>query len=310
MMHGTVQDPLRLAGEAELASPSDRLFNRWMPVGIGLGFLAITLAAISAVWVVSDLQQHSRLVDHTHQVERHLLTFQGRFERAETARRGFLLSGVPAMEATYRTSAADARASLGQVGRLVGDNPAQQQRLDRLRVLVLDHLAGLERSIAAIRRGDGDAARSDFRRDAATGGVPAIRTLVGEMIGEETRLLEQRSATQAHTVERLYVILILTGLLILPVAIGSFWIIRRHTRELARSRDLLRELNASLEDKVAERTVDCGGPTRRSSASPISCRTTCARRWSTSWGSLASSRPQARRWPRLSIGQTRARRRR
>ena len=66
----------------------------------------------------------------------------------------------------------------------------------------------------------------------------------------------QRGIDQRASLLLLYVVLAGAGLLLLLVALGSGWAIRRYTGSLAASRDALRDANANLENAVDERTAD------------------------------------------------------
>jgi len=66
----------------------------------------------------------------------------------------------------------------------------------------------------------------------------------------------QRAINQRASLLLLYLVLGGAGLLLLLVALGSGWAIRRYTGSLASSRDELRDANANLENAVDERTAD------------------------------------------------------
>jgi signal transduction histidine kinase len=76
------------------------------------------------------------------------------------------------------------------------------------------------------------------------------------MTAEEDRLLAIRNAEQRASLARFYITLGVAGVLLVLVGVGSLWIIIHYTRDLARSRDELRRLNADLEGAVLERTTD------------------------------------------------------
>jgi signal transduction histidine kinase len=72
----------------------------------------------------------------------------------------------------------------------------------------------------------------------------------------ELSLLNQRTSQLARTLARMQMVLLATGLMLLLVGAGSFWLVRRYTVDLTRTRDRLHELNADLEGAVKERTAE------------------------------------------------------
>ncbi|MBC8129555.1 MAG: hypothetical protein H7Y08_04450 [Rhizobiaceae bacterium] len=76
------------------------------------------------------------------------------------------------------------------------------------------------------------------------------------MTSEEQRLLTERRAVQERSVAAAYVILGLSGVLLLLVAGATIWAVRRNVAEVKRSRDRLRGLNDTLELAVLSRTAD------------------------------------------------------
>jgi hypothetical protein len=70
----------------------------------------------------------------------------------------------------------------------------------------------------------------------------------------------------------------------------SIFLVRRSARARDDAEAQLRDNNLNLEATSTNAPPTCAKPTTRSSASPISSATICARRWSTSWASPANSR--------------------
>ena len=73
---------------------------------------------------------------------------------------------------------------------------------------------------------------------------------------EEQRLLATRDAAQQTSVRLFYIALAVAGLLLVLVALITLVTLLRYTRELATSRDTLRDFADTLEDLVVERTAD------------------------------------------------------
>ena len=235
---------------------SETWFGRIVVGGVALGFLALVATGIAAALVVLRNQDHTRWVNHTYEVERAISTYQILTERAETARRGYLLNGDEHFARTFRDTAAAIPPVLERIARLTRDNPRQQARMLPLRRLTAHQMELLDSSIATVRAGHLAAALVAFYDDGSIAGTRAIRAYGQAMIEEENRLLLLRNEQQRTSLELFFVILSIAAVLLLVVAVGSIWVILRYTRDLGASRDALRSLNENLEQAVDARTAD------------------------------------------------------
>ena len=73
----------------------DRRFNQLALGGMVTGFLLIVAAFVATIVSFSASQQSVELVRHTYQVVDEISKLEVQLERAETGRRGFLLSQSP-----------------------------------------------------------------------------------------------------------------------------------------------------------------------------------------------------------------------
>ncbi|KQT54168.1 histidine kinase [Aureimonas sp. Leaf454] len=235
---------------------SDRFFDRFIVLGIVLGFLGVGLGGGAAVWGVVRSFEIGDLVAHTLEVELSLAEFRGLTERIETARRGFLLQPDERFVQGAKQTAEAATRTVDHIARLTSDNPAQAPHIVELRRLSGLQIANVERSIALRRQDDAEAARLHFVESGSADVVRDIRDAARRMTLEEQRLLAERREHQEASVRTAYVILAACGVLVVCLAAGTVWAIRRNLRDLKRSRDTLRGLNENLEGAVAARTAD------------------------------------------------------
>lgn len=235
---------------------SDRQFGRTVTILVALGFLALIVAGSMAASTIFRGQALNELVQHTHQVEAEISEFRLLSERSETARRGYILSG----DGRYATIIDDVLSridpALNNIARLTSDNPRQVVRVKRLRGLVADQKAFLRATRDMVARGRSDQAARLFATDTSGRTIFMIRAVAIEMVEEEQRLLALRSDQQAAATDRFYIILGLTGFLLILVGAASLWVILRYTRALSASERELQALNNDLEGAVVERTRD------------------------------------------------------
>jgi len=235
---------------------SSRTVSRWLIVCMVIGFASLVLAGLSAAWLTARTQDHTSWINHTYEVELAIARANTLVEQAETTRRGYVISGQPNYLEIYRAAAAKLPGALTRIEHLTGDNPTQQASLRKMRVLI-DALQGRrDRTNALVSAGRLDEARRVFVRDTDARQMPAIRALSDAMAREEERLLALRDTEQRSSVQAFYATLALAGVLLLIVAIISVGTILRYMRDLAASRDTLRDFADSLEELVKERTAD------------------------------------------------------
>lgn len=229
---------------------AERRFARTVLLFIILGFAAVALAGVTAIAVMLRGEEQTRLITHTYDVERGVTGIRLALEEMRSARRGFML-GLPGDSgARYPDAAARLFDGIARVAALTTDNPGQQDRVARLSAMAgtLDQLFRASMSPSRAR-----AEVSERERQQLTGKVAA---LAEEMLAEERSLLVERGASRSFLQHLFYAVLVLAGLLLAAVGLGSIWVIRRYTGELQASRDQLRLLNQDLEGAVAERTTD------------------------------------------------------
>jgi signal transduction histidine kinase len=235
---------------------TERWFNRLVVGAVALGFIALLASGISAFQSIQETQDRSQWIQHTYAVEQELAHFNAAIERAETGRRGYLLSGAPNTLQTYREARDDLLPTLVKIRALTGDNLLQQRNLARLETLVGQDIAIMDQSVALAGAGRRDAAVAQFKATVALKLMRSIRDVAAAMGAEENRLLVIRDEAQASSLHIYYVTVTVAGIILLLVGGGSMWLISRYTRELAASRDTLRLLNEDLEGAVRERTMD------------------------------------------------------
>jgi signal transduction histidine kinase len=235
---------------------SDRWFNRLVVGAVALGFIALLASGIAAFESVRENQVHTQWVSHTYDVERELATFTAMVERAETGRRGYLLSGAPNALRTYREASDSLIPTLARIQKLTGDNPRQQANVIHLRQRTQVDIAMMEQSVQLMRSGDTEAARASFRDTIPMQVMRSVREAAAAMTAEEDRLLALRDSEQASSLRAFYITIAIAGIILLLVGGVSMWLILRYTRDLTSSRDQLRNLNTNLEGAVRERTSD------------------------------------------------------
>ncbi|WP_062209825.1 ATP-binding protein [Aureimonas sp. AU12] len=234
---------------------SIRNFRRFAVGAITAGFAVLLVVGAATVWLVVRTQDNAGLVAHSLRVELSLANLRALSERAETARRGFLLAPDERFTTIFNEVANRIPSAITELDALVADNPAQTARLAQLTALSNEHLSNLRQSMDA-RRNAASAADVPFAYDRTTQLIPAIRELADEISAQERLLLDDRIRRQERSIEASYAVIGLAALLLAAVAGGTIWATRRNMRELSRASDRLMRLNDDLEGAVEIRTAE------------------------------------------------------
>ena len=229
---------------------------RWLVAFMTLGFVALAAAAIAIGWITVRNRTYTAEILHTQDVRQAVATLHSQMEQSETARRGYLLTGMPLFSDAYARSAGNLAPSIATLRRLTADNPAQIARLDLIEPRFVRLRALRAQSMALVAGGRLAEAQRRFAVDASVPLMRGIRYRLQAMAADEVRLLAIRSGRQQQTSALFLSVAGLAAILLLVVAILAILVIRRYTADLATSRDSLRDLNETLEEQVTERTAD------------------------------------------------------
>ncbi len=229
---------------------AERRFGQTVIGLVALGFLAVFAAGTGAFLVMVRGQEHTRWVNHTYLVERHVSGIRLSLEEMRSARRGMLLGLEAASASSYADASRHLDTEIARVAELTRDNPEQQRKIDRIREAAkrVDDALG-----SSLRAG---VARTREQESVRQQAAERLERLADEMVAAERRLLVAREAAQRTSLRTFYVVLGGAALLVLFVGAASILVILRYTRDLAETRDELRGLNADLEGAVRVRTED------------------------------------------------------
>ena len=245
-----------------------------VPVLLSFAILVVALNALFAFRSVNVLLSSEDWVQHTWQVIYQVERIMGSAKDAETGSRGFLITG----DDQYLEPATAARRELpgemDEFKRLTSDNPGQLPRVQRMRAVLEQRLATLQRS-TNLRRESGnlDAIRPMVLTGTGKAQMDQLRGIADEMEAEERHLLMIRTeATAANTRRALFSIGLASGLDFLLIVLMFRYFaherrLRVETQEAAAGLALahaeteakaaeVQLLNATLEERVRVRTAE------------------------------------------------------
>ena len=222
--------------------------------------LVLSLALGAALsFNLSRMRESFGGVRHTNEVLRQLSLAERRLLEAESAERGYLLTGEQSYLDSFNRAEAEIPSALSTLQHLTSDNPEQATRIERLRKNVDTRLEEFKRAIefGPTHLAEALAILATARAQQLT---PEIERNVADLRQVELVLLEQRQRiADASVTSTTISAAALSIFVVVGVAIGAFLLERQNAMgelraandQLSRSRDEVREREAHLEAILA-----------------------------------------------------------
>ncbi|GAB3316747.1 diguanylate cyclase [Luteimonas notoginsengisoli] len=217
-------------------------------IGIGAGIL------YGAQRLIID----ARSVAHTNAVMAALDEMEARLRDAESAQRGYLLTGRVEYLVDYHGSREHVPALVDRIATLVADNPIQTRRARALRAHTELRLHQMANTLLRYGSDGLVGARASMGSDVLQTSS-AIRRIKAQMVSDERLLLERRATSTGYSANVLRALAVLGIPLGLTVILSVYVLlvreIARRSEAEAAARDVqarLREGNAELEHKSAD----------------------------------------------------------
>ncbi|MEF3366098.1 CHASE3 domain-containing protein [Methylocystis sp. 9N] len=218
-----------------------------------LGFAILAAATFLAVHAEHDRRVSGHWVRHTLKVESCLNRFFGRLQKAESDERGYLLTHEDQYRQSYESVIPSLDKELASLESLLADNPSQSEKIAQIRPLMSERLQLLGRKAKLIEEGRQDEAVAILRGGRGHELMERMEALIGELMGEEERLLHQREqALETDSASLLNAI----GALMAGIAFFGIFAITtafRQRRALEESRDSLKRAYDDLLSETAKR---------------------------------------------------------
>ncbi len=235
---------------------SQQVFNRVFVAVLGAGLAILVVLVGTAFWFSAKSRESAHWVDHTYLAESQIVAFQAAMEQAETTRRGYLLSPTPQQFDRYARSRSNVPSTLFSLAETTRDNPVQGANIDKIRPLLNWKLKANDESIALARAGHMVEATAAFKQEQTFQPLIGIRVVIGEMLTEEKRLLDQRAGREQSNTDVLSYVAVTAAIVLALLAVGSILVMRRYGGDLQRAQAKLMGFNEELEQRVADRTAE------------------------------------------------------
>jgi two-component sensor histidine kinase/CHASE3 domain sensor protein len=244
-----------------LFKPIDRLRDRigFVQSAIALmliGFLALLFIMAMSLWLGARSQYFFNGALEARSTWNAVSDLRHALQTAEASQRGYIVTGNQIYLAPYGTAKAQASRQLATVDRLLQPVAEARQPLDRLKAIVAEKFAEMDRTIGLKRDRRDDEALAIFRTNRGKALTDEANVFLSSMIrAADVRLTEGVVEVRENAL-LLRLATILSGILIVLVMAGVIVTVVRYTRALAAARDEVAALNTGLEQRVEERTAE------------------------------------------------------
>jgi two-component sensor histidine kinase len=218
---------------------------RQLAVVVAALFLAFVTLSGAFVWY----DRSNEWLLHTHQVRNGIANAAQALTEAESAQRGYILTGDDLFSDRLEAARRETEAAISQLTALTEDNPEQQARLAALHQLATTRLAMIDHTVR-VRRESGDATGAIYfiRTGEGAKAMAGVRRLVSDLDNEEKRL-EAKRAAQVGAVR-----MVLLG------ALGAFtillgWLFVKALRDINLDREAEADHAERLRQLLTDRTL-------------------------------------------------------
>lgn len=167
-------------------------FGKKLLAGFGISFSLLIAIAGVAYRGLGTLGQTSDWVAHTHKVLENTLRLESVLRAAESAERGYVITGEERFFDGERGAEAELSKPIQALRELTADNPIQQQRLDVVEPLIRGRVAELDRVMETRRASGFDAAEKAIVTGSGVRVSDELRAITGQVEATERQLLKAR----------------------------------------------------------------------------------------------------------------------
>ena len=175
---------------------------------------------------------------------------------AETAQRGFLLTGRPEFLQPYRDAQEVLGPAVARLHRGAMQDPSLWPAVRRIEELATAKQTEMAETLTMARDGRIGPAIQAVRSGEGKAMMDALRAAITDFDALKSSRIASRVESSEASARATVAMNALAGLLVLVLAGLSAWLVRRYVGEIQSARDQLDRMNADLEATVQERTGD------------------------------------------------------
>jgi two-component sensor histidine kinase len=223
---------------------------------LAIGFMALIGIVGMTIWLGENAQRYADETNRSRDLRVSAVELRSAVQSAESSQRGFLVSGNEIYLAPYASAKAEAFARLERLKTQLTDAPSAEPMMQRLSGLVAEKFSEMDRTIALKSDMQDAEALGIFRSNRGKALMDEANVFLSSIIRNTDERLTGGLAEQKRNATWLRWVSIVGGLVIIAVVGGVTATILRYASEIETTRDQVQELNATLEQRVKNRTAD------------------------------------------------------
>ncbi|CAN5628178.1 CHASE3 domain-containing protein [soil metagenome] len=220
------------------------------------GALLVAGVIVASLWLADRSERTLDGIVVERNIRRAAIDLLSAMQDAETGQRGYLVAQEQAFLDPYLEGAARAPGLLRELGARLAARGGATAVIPALEDAVADKLDFVE-EVLAIADGTGfAAARARVAAGDGRAAMNRIRDIIGGIESEAELRLLSAITQQRAVMGQLVLSVVVIALVIAALVAGAILIVARRVRELGQAQGELSALNATLEERVTQRTQD------------------------------------------------------
>ncbi|AFY30939.1 ATP-binding protein [Calothrix sp. PCC 7507] len=208
----------------------NRLSEKFIAGGFSLALLLMCSVGAVSYLSVQKLTEEKRWVIHTHEVLNSLQKMNVSLSKAESGRRGYILTRQVVDQKIYEQEQLKVYQAFQDLRQLTQDNIQQQRRLEILEPLIVARLDLLEQSMRLFRQNSQDQATQIAMTNQGRFVGEKLQAINQVMENEETTLLRMRTAATDARVEQIIIVVSLGYSLSIVLLILVYSLLQKQIR--------------------------------------------------------------------------------
>jgi two-component sensor histidine kinase len=223
---------------------------------LAIGFLALLGIVGTSLWLGERAQLYFTQVIEMRDQRNAAVELRTALYAAESSQRGFLVTGNEIYLSPFDVAKSQAQRQLGELRRLFGKLPDVSAAIERLGEITAEKFAEMDESITLKRARHDDEALALFRTNKGKALMDEANVFFSGLIQGTDQRLELGMSEQRTNALLQRLIAGIGAVVIVLVVAGATLVIARYTLEVHDARDEVTALNADLERRVSDRTLD------------------------------------------------------
>ena len=235
---------------------TSKTFVRSTALLLFVGLLALLSIVGTTLWLVERTQVYFNEVIEARTVRAVAVDLRALMQDAETSQRGYIITLEQSYLRPYEEALPQIEDTLRHLEEVLQAEPRAAEPLRQLRQDIAIKLEEMALTLALAHEGRRAEAMAIVQQDTGKDAMDRSRQFLATAIDAADTRLTGGAESQRSTANMLRVVSLIGGVVILAVVGGAIWAVLNYTQALSQARRAVEQANASLEERVQERTND------------------------------------------------------